>query len=77
MLKIHNTIINASISTSLPLKRRTKSDIIMLPKLQNNPQINRLRVINKFQADFNLMLKFFWSKAATHQAERRGELHEN
>ena len=49
----------------------------MIPKLQNNPQINRLRVINKFEVDFNLMLKLFWPKAASRQAERRDELHEN
>ena len=69
MLMIHNTIINASIYNSIPLTRWTKSDVIMIPKLQNNPKMNRLRVINKFEVDFNLMLKFFWPKAATHQAE--------
>ena len=69
MLKIHNTILNASIYTSIPLKRWKKLDVIILPKLQNNSQINRLRVINNFEVDFNLMLKFFWPKAATHQAK--------
>ena len=73
ILKIHNTILNASIYTSISLKRWTTLDVIMLTKLQNNLQINILRVINKFEADFNLMLKLFWPKAATHQAKRRGE----
>ena len=62
MLMIHITIINASIYNSIPLTRWTKSDVIMIPKLQNNPQINRLRVINKFEADFNLMHNFFSQK---------------
>ena len=77
MLIIHNTLMNASIYNSIPLTRWTKSDVIMLPKLQNNPQINRIRVINKVEVDFNLMLELFWPKAATRQAERRGELHKN
>ena len=66
MLKIHNAILNASIYTSISLKRWTTLDVIMLTKLQNSPQINRLRVINKFEADFNHILKLFWPKTATH-----------
>ena len=54
-----------------------KIDVIMIPKLINNPQINRLRVINKFEGGFNLVFELFWPKGATHQLEKQGELNEN
>ena len=58
MLMIHNTLINASLYNTTLLTRWTKSDVIMIPKIINTPQINRLRVINKFEADFNIVLNF-------------------
>ena len=57
MLQLLNTIINASISIGVPLTRWTTSEVIMIEKEKNNPRINRLRVINKYEADYNLILK--------------------
>ena len=46
----------------------------MIEKEKNNPRINRLRVINKYEADYNLILKFFWPHQTTHNAERHNML---
>ena len=65
MFTIHNTIINTSTFTGVPLKRWTLSKVVMIQKEPNNPRINRLRVINKYEADLNLVLKFFWPRLTT------------
>ena len=57
MLSIHNTIINAPLAIGTPLERWTTSEVIMIPKDKDTTQINRLRVINKYEADYNLILK--------------------
>ena len=77
MLHIHNVMINSSLSLGVPLQRWTTSEVIMIPKEPNNIQINRLRVINLYEADYNLLLKFFWSHKATQLADKLGLLGEN
>ena len=77
MLAIHNTIINSATSTSIPLKRWTLSEVIMIQKQLNNPRINRLRVLNKYEADLNLVLKFYWLQLTTNHLESRNLLGKN
>ena len=76
MLVIHNTIINLATSTGIPLKRWTMSEVIMIQKEINNPKINRLRVLNKYEAEFNLVLKLFWPRLTTKHLESRNRLGE-
>ena len=77
MLAIHNTIINSATSTGIPPKRWTRSEVIMIRKEINNPRINRLRVLNKYEADFNLVLKFFWPRLTSKHLESRYLLGKN
>ena len=77
MLAIHNTIINSATSTGIPLKRWTLSEVVMIQKEKNNPRINRLRVLNKYEADFNLVFKLFWPQLTTKHLESRNLLGEN
>ena len=63
MLSIHNTMINAPLAIGTPLERWTTSEVIMIPKDKETIKINRLRVINKYEADYNLILKYFWPKS--------------
>ena len=49
----------------------------MIPKEPNNIQINCLRLINLYEADYNLVLKFFWPHKATKLADKLGLLGEN
>ena len=51
MLHIHNVMINSPLSLGAPLNLWTTSKVIMIPKEPNNIQINRLRLINLYEAD--------------------------
>ena len=53
MLYIHDTMSNAALHLEYPLVRWINSEILVLPKDTDNIQINHLRVINKYTADFN------------------------
>ena len=77
MLAIHNTIINSATTTGIALKRWKLSEVIMIQKEIKNPRINRLRVLNKYEADLNLVFNFFWIKLTTNHLESRNLLVEN
>ena len=49
----------------------------MIEKEKNDSQINRLRIINLYEADYNLILQFLWSHKPTHLAEASKTLGEN
>ena len=65
MLHIYHVMINLSLSLGAPLHRWTTSEVIMISNEPNNIQINRLRQIKLYEADCNLVLKFFWPHKAT------------
>ena len=54
-----------------------QSIVLMIEKEKNNHRINRLRVINIYEADYNLILKYFWPHKTTQFAERNNLLGEN
>ena len=58
ILQVHNTILNASVTTGIPLNRWIITEVVMIQKEPNNPKINKLRVLNKLEADYNLVLKY-------------------
>ena len=41
----------------------------MIEKFQHILRINKLRAINIYEEDYNLLLKFFWPKISTKNAE--------
>ena len=49
----------------------------MIEKIPVVPRINKLRVINIYEADYNLMLKYFWPKQATKHAVKEKMIGEN
>ena len=49
----------------------------MLEKDKGSPKINRLRIIGKYEAYYNLLLKLYWPKLTTQHAEREGTLEKN
>ena len=71
MLTVHNTTINSATYTSNRLKRLTFLKVVMIQKELNNPRINRLRVLNKYETDLNLVLIFFWPWLTTYHLENR------
>ena len=58
ILQVHNTILNASVISGIPLNRWIIAEVMMIQKEPNNPKINKLRVLNKLEADYNLVLKY-------------------
>ena len=77
MLHIHNIMMHSSSSLVTPLNRWTTSEVLMIPKEPNNIKINLLRLINLYEVDYNLVLKFFWPHKATKLADKLGLLGEN
>ena len=58
MLSIHNTMINTPLVIGTLPQRCTISDVIIIPKDKETTKINRIRVINKYEAGYNLVLKY-------------------
>lgn len=65
---------NASIYLGYPMYRWLTSIAIMTEKENNNSQMNRLRIINLYEVDYNLILKYFWPLKATSLAKRKNTL---
>ena len=60
-----NTILNSTIASGVPLTRWFTSLVVMIEKIPVVPRISKLRVINIYEADYNLMLKSFWPNKVT------------
>lgn len=48
-----------------------------MKKQKGNSKINRLRIIDKFEADYNLLLKLYWLKITNGIAEENNTLGKN
>ena len=59
MLSLHHTITSTALLNSSPLNRWLVSIVIVIPKDPGQPKIHRLRIINTYEADCNLVLKYF------------------
>ena len=46
----------------------------MFEKGKFNSKINRLRIIDKYEADYNLILKIYWPKITNNIAEKNNTL---
>ena len=77
MWRIHNDITNIALLNKTPLTRWLLSIVILLPKDKGKPKIYRLRIINTYEHDYNLILKLFWPKKGMYQAEKRQWLGDN
>jgi hypothetical protein len=58
-LKIQNKIINLAISQCHSLERWKTIHNIFIEKIKGTPRIEKLRVIHIYEADWNLLLKYF------------------
>ena len=57
MLSLHHTITSTALLKSSPLIRWLVFIVILIPKDSGQPTIHRLRIINTYKADYNLVLK--------------------
>ena len=65
---LHN-ITSIALLNEKPLTRWLTSIVILLPKDIGRPKIYRIRIINTYESEYNLVLKYFWPKQGTHKAE--------
>ena len=57
-----------AISRGIAIPRWSKAINVMIEKDPGCPQINRLRIIHLFEADYNLFLKIMWGSRLVQQA---------
>ena len=77
MLSAYNVIIKSTLALGIPLHIWEQSIVLMIEKEKNNHRINRLRVINIYEVDYNLILKYFWPHQTTQYVERNNLLGDN
>ena len=51
------------------LIRWLASIVILIPKDEGRPQVHRLRIINTYESEYNLILKYFWPKQEMKKVE--------
>ena len=69
MWSIHHKITSIEIRNEKPLNRWLTSIVILPPKYIGRPKIRRLRLINTYESECNLILKYFWPKKGLQKAE--------
>ena len=74
LLKLRVDIINGIIQCRVIPKRWHTVISVMIEKIPNNPDINKLRTIQLMEADFNLVMGILWNSRLQRQAERYNEL---
>jgi len=77
MWNIHHKITSIAIRNEKPLNRWLTSIVILLSKDVGRPKIHRLRLINTYESEDNLILKYFWPKKGIHKAEDNNWLGKN
>ena len=77
ILSAYNIIINAALALGTFLHRWKQYIVLMIEKEKHNHRINRLRVINIYEANYNLILKYSRPHKTTQYAERNNLLGEN
>ena len=72
--QIITTLINASTALLTPVTRWQKFESIMFEKEKGNSNINRLRIINQYEADYNVLLKAYCLKITNNIAGKNNTL---
>ena len=70
MWKIHHNITSNALLNARPLRRWLMSIVILIPKDNGKPKIHRLRIINTYEPEYNLILKYFWPKEGMDKVEK-------
>ena len=59
MWNLHHSITSIALLNEKPLHRWLVSIVVLLPKDPRRPQIHRLRIINTYESEYNVVLKYF------------------
>ena len=74
MWKIHHIITSIALLNDKLLLRWLASIVMLLPKGAGQPKIHRLRIINTYESDYNLILKYFWANKGMRTAKKKNNL---
>ena len=74
MWKLHHNITSVALLNARSLRRWLVSIVILIPKYKRKPKIHRLRIINTYESEYNLILKYFWPKEGMNKAEKKSGL---
>ena len=69
MRHIHHNMTSIALLNEKPLTRWLTSIVVLLPKDIGRPKIHRLRIINTYKSEYNLVLKYFLPKQGMHKAK--------
>ena len=75
--QIYHSITTITLLNEKPLLRWLTSIVILLPKDAGQPKIHRLRIINTYESEYNLILKYFWANKGMRIAEKKEWLGDN
>ena len=70
MWRLHHKITSIALLNARPLRRWLTSIVILILKDKGKPKIHRLRIINTYESEYNLILKYFWPKVGMEKAEK-------
>ena len=70
MWKLHHNITYISLLNARPLKLWLVSIVIIIPKDKGKPKIHRVRIINTYALEYNLILEYFWPKVGMEKIEK-------
>ena len=77
MWNLHHSITLITLLNEKPLNRWLTSIVILLPKDEGRPQLHRLRIINTYESEYNIILKYFWPKQGMKKVEKNNWLGNN
>ena len=77
MMKLHHTITSTVLLNASPLHRWFASIVLLLPKDKGQPKKNRLRILNTYDSEYNLILKYFWPKKGMQKSEEKNWFGDN
>jgi hypothetical protein len=70
LLNCLHDFLNIAITRGIAISRWSNATNILIEKDPGNPNINRLRIIHLFEADFNFFLKIQWGHRLVRHAEK-------
>ena len=76
-MKLHHTITSTALLNASPLHRWLTSIVLLLSKDKGQPKIHRLRIMNTYESEYNLILKYFWPKKGMQKIEENNWLGDN
>ena len=68
--RLHHNITSIALLTARPLRLWLTSIVILIPNDKGKLKIHRLRIINTYESEYNLILKYFWLKVGIEKAEK-------